>query len=103
MTNIFEQANERLQKFEQEKEQNGMVKSVKAFEENDYQFVNQEIALTQKPYIDGSETPVYKAHGIDNVGNEYELEWEVVDNWEQIEDEQEMVANWEEPNYITKI
>jgi hypothetical protein len=61
--------------------------------------------LTQQPYIDGAadETPYYRASAEDTEGNDHEVTWEVVDNWEQIEDEQEMVEDWEKPVNITRI
>lgn len=69
------------------------------------EFKGKEYALTQQAYIDGlaDETPIYKSHGIDREGNEYEFEWEVVENWELIEDEQEMVEDWDKPVSVEKI
>jgi len=57
-----------------------------------------EITLTQDPYIVGiaNERPVYKAHAADLNGNEYFVEWDVVDEWESIEDESDM-CDWDSP------
>lgn len=59
------------------------------------------ITLTQNPYIVGhrDERPVYKAHAADGNGNEYVVEWNVVDRWQEIEDESDM-CNWDSPSYI---
>lgn len=105
MTDIFQEGLEQIERFKEAKDENGSVSSVKAFEKGEWPTVNSEIALTQQPYIDGPAdgTPHYKAAGIDQGGNEYEVKWEVRDNWEEIEDESEMVENWDEPDSITKI
>ena len=87
--------------------------SEKTFEENNGKYgtinLNEStnhlnIALTQLPYIDGStdEVPVYRAHGIDKEGNEYEIQWDVVENWKEIDDEQEM-CNWDNPANVDKL
>lgn len=74
-----------------------------------------EVALTQQPYIvEGfkretydlpldEEKPFYIASGIDADGNEYEIAWEVVENFEDIEDEQEMVEDWDKPASVIVI
>ena len=61
-------------------------------------FEGKEYTLTQQAYIDGPAdgTPVYKATAVDQEGNEYEVEWEVRENWEEIEDESDM-CDWENP------
>jgi|GEM_PF-2558253 len=63
-----------------------------------YTIDGKEITLTQDPFIDGvvGERPIYKAHGTDDQGNEYIVTWNVVDNWENIEDESEM-CDWDNP------
>ncbi|WP_232239208.1 hypothetical protein [Paenibacillus sp. FSL M8-0142] len=63
-----------------------------------YTIDGKEITLTQDAYIDGlpGERPIYKAHGTDAQGNEYIVTWNVVDGWENIEDESEM-CDWENP------
>lgn len=68
-------------------------------------FEGKEYALTQQPYIDGPAdgTPYYRAMAVDAEGNEYEVEWEVVEYWEKIEDEQEMVEDWDTPVSVEKI
>ncbi|REK69358.1 hypothetical protein [Paenibacillus paeoniae] len=60
------------------------------------------ITLTQLPFIDGpmGERPLYKARGQDGSGNGYLVKWEVVENWQDIEDESDMVANWDAPNEV---
>lgn len=105
MTDIFQEELEQIGRFNEAKDANGSVSSVKVFANGNWPAVNLEIALTQQPYIDGpaNSTPIYKAAGIDQSGNEYEVEWEVKDNWKDIEDEQEMVDNWDEPDSIKKI
>src|SRR5690625_367048 len=106
MTDIFENDLTNKRNFADAKEANGSVESTSIFEgENpDDLPVNLEVALTQQAYIEGNtnERPVYKANGIDSEGNEYEVTWEVVDNWEEIEDEQEM-CDWDIPVSIEKI
>lgn len=61
-------------------------------------FEGKEFALTQQAYVDGpaNGTPYYKASAVDQKGNEYEVTWEVVENWEQVEDESEM-CDWDNP------
>lgn len=62
------------------------------------------IELMQDPYIDGmpDERPIYKAHGKDEDGNEYVITWDVVDGYEEIEDESEM-CDWNKPSGLMKI
>ncbi|MFJ5713101.1 helix-turn-helix domain-containing protein [Neobacillus sp. NPDC093127] len=68
-------------------------------------FEGKEITLTQDPYIDGvpGREPYYRAVGIDAEGNEYNVVWNVVDNYEEIEDESEMVADWGKPFDVIKL
>lgn len=68
-------------------------------------FKGKEYPLTQQPYIDGlaDSTPYYRAMAVDAAGDEYEVEWEVVENWEKIEDEQEIVEDWESPVSVRKL
>ncbi|ALX50486.1 hypothetical protein AOX59_18965 [Lentibacillus amyloliquefaciens] len=63
-----------------------------------------EIAISQQPYIDGpaDEKPIYRALGIDQEGNEYEVKWEVVDYWQALEDESEM-CDWDSPAEVEAI
>lgn len=63
--------------------------------------VNPELELTQQAYIDGKqeERPYYKAEAEDGEGNKYEVTWDVVDNYEEIEDEEEM-CEWDSPSDI---
>lgn len=104
MTNIFEQDLKAKKAFANAKEENGSVESTNLFERGEHEFVNLEVALTQQAYIDGNadERPVYKANGIDPEGEEYEVTWDVVDNWEEIEDEEEM-CDWDNPVSIEKV
>lgn len=104
MEDIFTESMEFIKAFNQAKEENGSVESVNLFEKGHDLPVNLEVALMQRAYIDGpvDETPYYKAAGIDQEGNEYEVKWNVVDGWEYIEDEQEM-CNWDDPESIDKI
>lgn len=69
------------------------------------EYEGKEYALKQQPYIDGpaDETPVYKSTAVDQEGNEFEVEWEVVENFEEIEDEQEMVEDWDKPASVEAI
>jgi hypothetical protein len=61
-------------------------------------FEGKVITLTQDAYIDGpaDERPIYKAHGVDEEGNEYIVTWDVVDGYEEITDESEM-CDWKHP------
>lgn len=67
-------------------------------------FEGREYTLQQDAYIDGvaGDTPVYKAMALDDEGNEYEVTWEVVDHWEELEDESEM-CDWENPVSVESI
>ncbi len=67
-------------------------------------FEGKTYTLTQDAYIDGPAegTPYYRAMAIDQEGNEYEVTWEVVENWEQIEDESEM-CDWDSPASVEKM
>lgn len=94
-------------KFYEYKKEFGSVTTRKAYENGNFPHV-MELALKQAPYLDGfaDEPPVFRASAVDEEGNEYEVEWEVKDNWEEIakhSDDQEMVENWEEPDVITEI
>lgn len=115
MEDIFANAMENMGNFEDAKEKNGSIEVVTGSRKvtvapnngeggHYYQDKTTEIALTQQAYIDGPAdgTPIYKATGIDQHGNNYEVTWEVVENWEQIEDEQEM-CDWDQPARIEKI
>lgn len=68
-------------------------------------FEGKEYALTQQPYIDGptGETPFYRASAVDEENNAFEATWDVVDNWQEIEDEQEMVEDWDQPSNVKEI
>lgn len=63
-----------------------------------------EILLTQEPFIDGvaGARPIYKAHGEDEHGNEYIVIWNVVDHYEEIEDESEM-CDWDNPSELIEL
>lgn len=63
-----------------------------------------EITLVQEPYIDGvaGERPYYRAVGTDAEGNEYKVIWDVVDGWEDIEDESDM-CDWDSPASVELI
>lgn len=76
-------------------------------ENNNYgtvEFEGKQYTLTQQPYIDGKmdDRPYYKAIAVDKNGNEHEVVWDVVDNWEEIEDESES-CDWDEPESVEKI
>lgn len=67
-----------------------------------------EVAITQNPYFDGvrEEKPVFKAAGVDCDGNEFEITWDVVENWEEVAeqgDDQQMVEDWDAPSKIEAI
>lgn len=68
------------------------------------EFEGKEYTLTQDAYIDGSadETPYYRAMAEDAEGNEYEVFWDVLENWKEIEDEQEM-CDWDNPAKVELI
>lgn len=63
-----------------------------------------EYFLTQHPYIYGTqgEKPHYRAAAIDNNGDEYLVTWNVLENWEIIEDESDM-CDWDNPCNVEKI
>lgn len=67
-------------------------------------FEDKKITLTQEPYIDGipGERPWYLAHGTDQFGNDVLVSWDVVDGWEEIEDEA-MMCDWENPVTARKL
>jgi len=45
------------------------------------------IALTQDAYLDGTkDNPYYTAAAIDGQGREYRVRWDVVEDWQDIED-----------------
>lgn len=72
------------------------------------QFDGKVFTLTQQPYIDGPANgePIFKALAVDDDGNEYEVEWDVVENWEEVAengDDQELVEDWDKPSSVTKI
>lgn len=66
-------------------------------------FENHAYTLTQDAYIDGiaGERPHYKAHGVDEEGNEVLVIWNVYDNWADIEDEGDM-CDWSNPASVEK-
>jgi len=68
------------------------------------EFEGKEYALEQQAYIDGVQgrEPYYKATAVDKNGNQYEVAWDVVENWEQIDDEEEM-CDWDNPVSADKI
>src|SRR5690625_1725417 len=104
--NIFEKDLENKRAFTEAKEEYGSITSPVFYEilNGEERYIDTEVALTQQAYIDGpaDETPFYKASGIDKEGNEYEIEWSVKENWEQIEDEEEM-CDWDSPVSVEKI
>lgn len=67
-------------------------------------FDGKKYSLEQQAYIDGIQDRelYYKASALDAEGNKCVVVWDVVDNWEQIEDEQEM-CDWESPISIERI
>jgi|SRR5690625_1060487 len=103
---IFEKDLENKRVFMEAKEQYGSIVSPVFYEilNGKERYIDTEVALTQQAYIDGQmdEAPVYKALGIDDEGNKYEIEWSVKDNWEQIEDEEEM-CDWDSPVSVEKV
>ncbi len=57
--------------------------------------------LTQQPYIMGAgEQPWYEAVAINIYGDTARIEWAVVDDWRDIEDESD-VCNWDTPVSVT--
>lgn len=68
------------------------------------EFEGKTIKTNQEPFIDGmsDEKPIYKAYGEDQEGNEYIITWNVVDHYEEIEDESEM-CNWDKPSGLMKL
>lgn len=85
-------------------EENGSVIKSYLKNENNNFYTRIEVSLKQHPYIDGPANwkPVYKVAGIDETDNEYEIEWEVKNNWGEIEVEQEM-CNWDYPVSVERI
>ena len=77
-------------------------------------FEGKEYTLTQDAYIaEGAnryryglplddDRPFYKASAVDQEGNEFEVAWEVVDHWQELEDENEM-CDWENPASVERI
>lgn len=105
MKDIFAESLENLREFGKNKDEYGSIRFVEVVNGRTHQI---EVALTQDPYIDGpaNGTPVFKAHGIDGGGNEYEIEWEVVENWEELAeqgDDQALVEDWDMPSSVEKI
>lgn len=65
------------------------------------------LRLTQDAYLDsdfsnGYERPIYTARAIDAEGNEYEIDWEPVEGWEEFDDESNC-CDWDKPESVTKI
>ena len=107
MEDIFERDLENKRRFAELKEKFGyVVTEIEFLKTENTTYVQSDItvALSQQAYIDGSavERPIYKASGVDSEGNEYEIEWEVFENWEQIEDMQEM-CDWDIPVSVERI
>lgn len=64
-------------------------------------FEGKEYTLTQEAYAAGSANgvPYFQATAVDAEGNEYEVTWDVRDNWEEIAatgDDSEM-CDWDAP------
>lgn len=66
-------------------------------------FEGKEVFLTQDPYIDGThESPYYRAHAVDVVGNEYHVYWDVVDGYEELEDAADH-CDWDSPREVVAL
>jgi hypothetical protein len=85
----------------------GMVKKMKK-EFGTVTFEGEEYILTQATYLnhtqglDGIADNHYKASAIDLEGNQYNVYWNPVDGWEQIEDESDC-CNWTSPKHVSKL
>lgn len=66
-------------------------------------FESKPYVTTQEPFIDGPANALfYKANGLDQEGNEVLLIWDVVDEWETIEDQSDM-CDWENPMEVKRV
>lgn len=67
-------------------------------------FSNLELRTVKDPYIIGvdGERPYYQAIAIDAENNEYLIVWNVVDGYEEIEDESDM-CDWNNPLSVSHI
>jgi DNA-binding Xre family transcriptional regulator len=71
-------------------------------------FEGREYTLTQDAYLDGlpGETPIFKAAAVDSEGDDFEVTWDVVDNWEEVAelgDDQAMVEDWGSPVSVERL
>lgn len=71
------------------------------------EFEGKEYFLKQHAYLDsdfrhGYERAVYKAHAVDNQGNEYKVYWEPVEGWEKMEDQSDC-CDWTEPYEVIEV
>ena len=61
---------------------------------NTVDFNGKLLAMTQDAFISGrNDDPYYIAHAIDKDGNDYDIKWEVLKGWQDIENEDEM-CDW---------
>lgn len=52
-------------------------------------------AATQLPYLAGTQKqPCYKSHAIDIMGNEYELMWQIKDDYDATEKDESDACDW---------
>lgn len=69
-----------------------------------FDWEGKELRTTENPQIDGEEgeRPVYRATALDADQNEYEVTWDVYDEWEEITDESS-ICDWDNPVSVTKL
>lgn len=57
------------------------------------------LTLTQDAYLDHDrhnlQLPVYRAHAVDEDGNDYRVQWHVVDGWQEMDDESDR-CDWDD-------
>ena len=63
-------------------------------------YEGKDYTLTQEAYMAGThDQPHYEAHAVDADGNEYMVQWDVVDNWQEIAEtgDQSDMCDWDNP------
>lgn len=64
---------------------------------NTITFESKEYTLTQEAYMAGThDAPHFEAHAVDADGNEYMVQWDVRDNWREMDDQSDM-CDWDNP------
>ena len=58
---------------------------------------SKDYTLTQEAYMAGThDQPQFEAHAVDGDGNEYMVQWDVRDNWREMDDQSDM-CDWSNP------